>query len=67
MVSTVAASKPVQSGTGGSSGASAMARVPASTTRTRDGTARVPTMGMAMATAPMRSMVHSTVPIMPKA
>ncbi|KAG1384246.1 hypothetical protein G6F60_015051 [Rhizopus arrhizus] len=44
-----------------------MARVPASTTRTRAGTARVPTIGMAMATAPMRSMVHRTVPIMPLA
>lgn len=67
MLSTVAASKPVHAGTGGSIGDNAMASAPESITRTRFGTARLPTSGIAMIMAPMRSMVHSTVPIMPKA
>src|SRR5690606_23942621 len=65
--STVAASRPANSGGFGSMGARAMARAPATRTRSRSGTARVPMRGMAISSAPVRSMVHMTVPIMPKA
>lgn len=62
MLSTAWAVKPSHSGTGGRIGASTIASVPASITRTRPGTARVPINGMAVSNAPVRSMVHMIAP-----
>ncbi len=67
MPSTVAASKQLHARTGGSTGASATDNATASSARTRAGTAREPTIGMAISIAPMRSMTHSVVPMMAKA
>src|SRR5690606_11391190 len=67
MVSTAAASNPFHAGTGGRIGASAIDRTSASIARTRAGTERLPTIGMATSIAPMRSITHSTVPMMAKA
>ncbi|MCW0417155.1 hypothetical protein NB689_002909 [Xanthomonas sacchari] len=66
-LSTTAALNPSQSGTGGRIGASAIASVPARITRTRPGTALLPTIGITVNIAPIRSIVHSTAPIIANA